>query len=67
MKALVQCAKENGCVKEYWGCHAHLSEVTDSNSLAREANWQVDLAQSHTNYQMSMTSEELEGITSLDE
>ncbi len=67
MKALVQCAKEYGCVEEYWGCHAHLSEVTDSNSSAREAKRQVDVAQSHTNYQMSMTSEVLEGITALDE
>ncbi len=58
MKALIQCAKDYGCVEEFWGCHTHLSEVTDSNSLAREARRQVDVAQSHTNYQMSMTSEE---------
>ncbi len=67
MKALVQCAKEYGCIKEYWGCHAHLSKVTDSNSLAREAKQQVDVAQSHTNYRMSMASKVLEGITALDE
>jgi len=66
MKALIQCAKDYGCVEEFWGCHAHLSEVTDSNSSAREARRQVDVAQSHTNYQMSMTSEELEGVIALD-
>jgi hypothetical protein len=67
MKTLIQVAKDYGCVEEIWGCHAHLSEVTDANSTNREAKRQVDVAQSHTNYQMSMTSEDLEGITSLDE
>jgi hypothetical protein len=67
MKTLIQAAKDYGCVEEIWGCHAHLSEVTDANSTNREAKRQVDVAQSHTNYQMSMTSEDLEGITSLDE
>ncbi len=67
MKTLVQVAKDYGCVEEFWGCHAHLSKVTNANSLTREAKHQVDVAQSHTNYQMSMTSEELEGIISLDE
>jgi hypothetical protein len=34
MKGLVQCAKEHGCVEEVWGCHAHLSKVTDAKSTA---------------------------------
>ena len=67
MKGLVEVAKVYGCVKEFWGCHAHLSEVTDANSSSREAKRQVDVAQSHTNYQLSMTSEELEGIIALDQ
>ncbi len=67
MKDLIQCAKEYGCVEEFWGCHAHLNEVTDAKSTVREAKRQVDVAQSHTNYQMSMVAEELTGITKLDE
>jgi hypothetical protein len=67
MKTLVQVAKDYGCVEEFWGCHAHLSELTNAESSTREVKRQVDIAQSHTNYQMSMTSEELEGIISLDE
>ncbi len=67
MKALIQVSKDYGCVEEMWGCHAHLSEVTDAFSSNREAKRQVDVAQSHTNYQISMTSEDLEGIISLDE
>jgi hypothetical protein len=67
MKTLIQVAKDYGCVEEMWGYHAHLSEVTDASSSNREAKRQVDVAQSHTNYQILMTSEDLEGIISLDE
>ena len=67
MKALIQCAKTYGCVEEMWGYHAHLSEVTDFSSSPREAKRQVDVAQAHTNYQLSLVIEELSGIVSLDE
>jgi hypothetical protein len=67
MKCLIEIAKSYGCVEEFWGCHAHLSQVTDANSSPREAKKQVDVAQSHTNYQLSMVAEELEGIIALDE
>jgi hypothetical protein len=67
MKALIQSAKTYGCVEEMWGPHAHLSEVTDATSTAREAKRQVDVAQSHTNYQLSMVAEELVGVVNLDE
>ncbi len=50
MKGLIQCAKEYGCVEEFWGIHAHLSKVIDENSTAREAKQQIDVAQLHTNY-----------------
>jgi hypothetical protein len=65
MKGLIQCAKEYGCVEEIWGSHTHLSKVTDSNSTAREAKRQVDVAQIHTNYQRSMSVEELMGVINL--
>ena len=65
-KALVQYAKEQGCVEQLWGRHAHLSEVTDINSLAHEAKRQVGVAQGHTNYQLSMGLEELIGVINVD-
>jgi hypothetical protein len=37
MKGPIQCAKEYGCVEEFWGVHSHLSKVTDANSMARKA------------------------------
>jgi hypothetical protein len=67
MKALIQCPKTYGCVEEMWGYHAHLSKVTDFSSSPREAKRQVDVAQAHTNYQLSLVIEELSGIVSLDE
>jgi hypothetical protein len=66
MKGLIQCAKELGCVEEIWGDHAHLSEITDSNSTFNEAKRQVEVAQTRTNYQLSMTIKELKGVTNLD-
>jgi hypothetical protein len=66
MKGFIQCAKEYGC-KESWGIHAHLSEMIDANSTALKAKRQVDVAQLHTNYQLSMVAEELVGVVSLDE
>ncbi len=67
MKELKQCAKEYGCMEEFWGIHAHLSKVTDTNSTAREAKQQVGVAQLHTNYQLFMVAEELVRVVSLDE
>ncbi len=54
-------------MSQLWGKHAHLSEITDQRSTAREAKRQVDVAQMHTNYQMSMMGEELAGVICLDE
>ncbi len=67
MKGLVQMAKEYGIIEQFWGCHAHVSEVTDQKSTPREAKWQVDVAQAHTKYQVSMMCEDLLGVIDLDE
>jgi hypothetical protein len=53
-------------VEEVWGCHAHLSKVTDAKSTASDAKQQVDVAQAHTNYQLSMVAKELVGVIKLD-
>jgi len=66
MKDLVQYAKDLGLVEKYWGKHVHLTEVTDSLSNLRETKNQVNLAQSHNNYQMSMMAEDLLGAILLD-
>ena len=66
MKSLVEIAKAFKCVDAYWGVHAHLSEVTDIKSMVSEAKRQVEIAQKHTNYEVSMTAEELVGVIDLD-
>ena len=66
MKSLVEIAKAYKCVDAYWGIHAHLSEVTDIKSTVSEAKRQVEIAQKHTNYEVSMTAEELVGVIDLD-
>jgi hypothetical protein len=54
-------------VEQLWGCHTHLSEVTDINSSAHEAKRQVGVAQGHTNYQVLMGLEERIGVINVDE
>jgi hypothetical protein len=66
MNFLVQYSKDAGFVAQYWGHHAHLTEVADQKSSNREARKQVNLAQSHTNYQVLMMAEELIGIIFVD-
>jgi hypothetical protein len=67
MKRLVQMAKEYGIVEQYWGWHTHVSKVMDQNSTPQEAKRQVDVAVTHTNYQVSMVCKELMGVILLDE
>ncbi len=67
MKGLVQMAKEYSIVEQYWGCHTHVSKVTDQKSSPQEAKRQVDVAQAHTNYQVSMVCKDLIGVIFLDE
>ncbi len=56
-----------GIVEKFWVKHAHLTKVTELLSNLRETKNQVNLAQSHTNYQMSMTAKDLIGVILLNE
>jgi hypothetical protein len=66
MKGLVQVAKDYGCFEHFWGVHMHISVITDVNSTSSEAKRQVETAQKHVNYEVSMTAEELAGVIDLD-
>ena len=66
IKRLTQLAKEFHIVTDYWGKHAHLSEVADSSSSPSEVKDLCKVSQKHTNYQITMTVEDLLGITNLD-
>jgi hypothetical protein len=47
MMGLVQMTKDYGTVEKFWGIHAHLSKVTDSKLMAREAKKQIEMVQAH--------------------
>jgi hypothetical protein len=66
IKRLTQLAKEFHIVTDYWGKHAHLSEVADNASTPREIKDLCRVSQKHTNYQITMAVEDITGITNLD-
>jgi hypothetical protein len=66
MKGLIKMTKTYGYMDHIWGVHAHLSKVADKKSTASKAKQQVKIAQKHTNYEVSMTAEELAGLIDLD-
>ena len=66
IKRLTQLAKECGVVIDFWGKHAHISEVADSESTPSEIKMLCQVAQKHTNYQLTMMVEDILGITNLD-
>ena len=66
IKRLTQLAKEFHIVTDYWGRHAHVSKVADSESTPSKIKSLCQVAQTHTNYQISMVVEDILGITNLD-
>ncbi len=66
IKRLTHYAKECGLVEEFWGRHAHISEVVDKDSSPSEIKRLIKVAQQHTSYQCLMILEDLDGIVYLD-
>ena len=66
LKTLISIAKERGIWEKWWGSHAHISEILDFKAAPGEVKNMVSYAQHHTNYQASMTSDSLAGITNLE-
>ncbi len=66
IKRLTQLAKEFHIVTDYWGRHAHVSKVADSESTPSKIKSLCQVAQTHTNYQISMVVEDILGIAILD-
>ncbi len=61
----MQYAKECGIVEEFWGRHAHISEVVDKGSSPSEIKRLIKVAQRHTSYQCTMMLEDITGIVYL--
>lgn len=66
LKKLTQIAKDNGLIEAMWGHHAHVSEVVTEKSSGGEIKRLISISQDHTNYQVTMTIEDLAGIVDLD-
>ena len=66
LKTLISVAKDRGIWEKWWGTHAHISEVLNFKAAPGEVKNMVSYAQHHTNYQASMTSDLLSGITNLE-
>ncbi len=65
LKRLTQLAKDFDIEVDWWGKHAHVSEVVDKDSSPLEIKRLCRVAQVHTNYQCLMIVEEIQGITNL--
>ena len=65
VKRLTQLAKDFDIVVDWWGKHAHVSNVADKDSTPGEIKRLCRVAQVHTNYQCLMIVEEIQGITDL--
>jgi hypothetical protein len=49
IKRLTQLAKEFEIVDDWWGKHAHVTEVVDKDAMPGEIKRLGDAAQTHTN------------------
>ncbi len=52
-------------MEEFWGRHAHISEVVDKGSSPSEIKRLIKVAQRHTSYQCTMMLEDITGIVYL--
>jgi hypothetical protein len=66
IEKLAQYAKESLIFQQFWGRHAHISEVVDKSSTPSEIRRLTQVAQRHTNYQCSMLVEDIHGISITD-
>ncbi len=58
----MQYTKECGIVEEFWGRHAHISEVVDKGSSPSKIKRIIKVAQRHTSYQCMTMLEDITGI-----
>ncbi len=52
-------------VVDYWGKHAHITEVADHEATLGKVKRLCKVSQRHTSYQISMVVEDIQGITNL--
>ena len=63
---LISYIKDNKLAARIWGGHTHITEMVDWDSKKGDVSRFVRMSQDHTNYNMSLISVQVKGITDLE-
>ncbi len=65
LRVLISYIKEMKLSVRIWGGHTHITEIVDWDSPKGDVSRFVRMSQDHTNYNMSLVSVQVKGITDL--
>jgi hypothetical protein len=66
LRTLISYIKDKKLVVRIWGGHTHITETVEWDSLKGDVSQFVQMLQDHTNYNMSLISVKVKGITDLE-
>ena len=66
LRLLISYIKDNKLAARIWGGHTHITETVDWDSPKGDVSRFVRMSQDHTNYNMSLISVQVKGITNLE-
>jgi hypothetical protein len=66
LRVLISYIKDNKLAARIWGGHTHIPEMVDWDSLKGDVSQFVRMSQDHRNYNMSLISVQVKGITDLE-
>ncbi len=66
LRVLISYIKDNKLAARIWGGHTHITETVDWDSPKGDVSQFVRMSQDHTNYNMSLISVQVKGITDLE-
>ena len=66
LRVLISYIKDNKLAARIWGGHTHITETVDWDSPKGDVSRFVRMSQDHTNYNMSLISVQVKGITNLE-
>jgi hypothetical protein len=66
LRVLISYIKDNKLAARIWGGHMHITETVDWDSPKGDVSRFVWMSQDHTNYNMSLISVQVKGITDLE-
>jgi len=66
LRTLISYIRDNKLAARIWGGHTHITEMVDWDSPKGDVSRFVQMSQDHTNYNMSLISVKVKGITDLE-